>query len=475
MVLDPQGRIERFNRACEQLTGRAEADVRGHRPTELVAEHDRDVVSSHVREREAPADFPIAFEYRVDHRERTSTALIAWLRTRACSSQDGAIAHVVGREGRHRHHRAAPGGARAGDRGVARQVRVPGQHEPRDPHAAQRRDRHARAAAGHRARRPSSASTRARPRCRATRCSASSTTCSTSRRSRPASSSSTSTTSTCARSSRTRASMLAHQAHAKGLELTALGSTSRCRRSCAATAGACARCCSTCCRTRSSSPRPARCRCASARRRLDGDDRAAARPRSRDTGIGIAPDADRRAVRAVPQEDTLDHAALRRHRARARDLAPARGADGRRADRRRRSRARAARSASPRAFGVSHAERPTRRPRATLPGGPADPRRRRQPRPTARSCAATSSRACTRCDEAESAAGRARAHAQPPPAPASPTSWSCSTSTCRSMDGIELAQAIRKAPSLRAARLVMLTSTATHRADAARGADRRAT
>ena len=56
-----------------------------------------------------------------------------------------------------RHPRAPTGAARrrGGHRG---QERVPGHHEPRDPHAAERRDRHDRAAAGHRARRPSSAS-----------------------------------------------------------------------------------------------------------------------------------------------------------------------------------------------------------------------------------------------------------------------------------------------------------------------------
>ena len=47
-----------------------------------------------------------------------------------------------------------------GRRGLALEVRVPGQHEPRDPHAAQRRDRDDRAAAGERPRRRSSASTR---------------------------------------------------------------------------------------------------------------------------------------------------------------------------------------------------------------------------------------------------------------------------------------------------------------------------
>ncbi len=49
-----------------------------------------------------------------------------------------------------RRHRVPARAGRRG-RGVALQVGVPGQHEPRDPHAAQRRDRHDRAAARHRA------------------------------------------------------------------------------------------------------------------------------------------------------------------------------------------------------------------------------------------------------------------------------------------------------------------------------------
>ena len=122
----------------------------------------------------------------------------------------GRIGHRLPRRGEGRQRApacraGAPAGARQRRRGVAREVRVPGQHEPRDPHAAERRDGHARAADGHRAdARP------ARVRAhggdvRATRCSASSTTSSTSRRSRPASSSSTSTTSIREPWSRTRA------------------------------------------------------------------------------------------------------------------------------------------------------------------------------------------------------------------------------------------------------------------------------
>ena len=98
----------------------------------------------------------------------------------------------------HRRHRAPPR-ARRGGRRLALEVGVPGQHEPRDPHADERRDRHDRAAAPT----PSStaeqreyAETARQLRRGAAR--RSSTTSSTSPRSRPASSSSTRTTSTCA-------------------------------------------------------------------------------------------------------------------------------------------------------------------------------------------------------------------------------------------------------------------------------------
>ena len=49
MVLRPDGTIERFNRACEQLTGRTEAEMKGGRPDELVAEHDREAVRRRLR------------------------------------------------------------------------------------------------------------------------------------------------------------------------------------------------------------------------------------------------------------------------------------------------------------------------------------------------------------------------------------------------------------------------------------------
>ena len=108
-----------------------------------------------------------------------------------------------------------------------------------------------------------------------------------------------------------------------------------------------------------------------------------------------------------------------------------------------------------------------------LPGGPADARSSTTARPTARSCAAPSSRASRAATRPSPATDALRAHAQRRRAPASPTSSSCSTSTCRGWTASSSAAAIRKAPSLRSARLVMLTLDADARADARDGADRR--
>jgi two-component system, sensor histidine kinase and response regulator len=92
MVMDPQRRIQRFNHACEQLTGRTEAEMRGRRPFELVAEHDREMVHS-LSARVSPADFPYSFEVEWIGADGTPR-LIAWLN--ACLvDADGQITHVV--------------------------------------------------------------------------------------------------------------------------------------------------------------------------------------------------------------------------------------------------------------------------------------------------------------------------------------------------------------------------------------------
>ncbi|HEY6695825.1 MAG TPA: response regulator [Solirubrobacteraceae bacterium] len=92
MVLDPQRRIQRFNRACEELTGRSESEVRGRQPIELVAEHDRERVEQAMSQAK-PEDFPVAFEIEwiaADGAPR----LIAWWNT-CLLDQAGHITHIV--------------------------------------------------------------------------------------------------------------------------------------------------------------------------------------------------------------------------------------------------------------------------------------------------------------------------------------------------------------------------------------------
>jgi two-component system, sensor histidine kinase and response regulator len=92
MVLGPDGRIERFNRACEELTGRSEAEVRGQRPTAFVAEHERERVIGLMGDAR-PQDFPIAFEIEwigADGEPR----LIAWWNS-CLVGPGGAITHIV--------------------------------------------------------------------------------------------------------------------------------------------------------------------------------------------------------------------------------------------------------------------------------------------------------------------------------------------------------------------------------------------
>ena len=91
------------------------------------------------------------------------------------SPLQGRAAVAAGRRDARHHQRdrdaaVARGGARERRGGRAGQERLPRQHEPRDPHADERRDRHDRAAARDRAHAPSSATTPRRCAPRATRC-----------------------------------------------------------------------------------------------------------------------------------------------------------------------------------------------------------------------------------------------------------------------------------------------------------------
>ena len=110
------------------------------------------------------------------------------------------------RQGRHdrdlpRHHRA-PAGPAGGGGGQRGQGRLPGHHEPRDPHPDERGDRHERAPAQHPADRGAARLRGGHPAAAATPSSPSSTTSSTSRRSRRASSSWRPSPSTCGSASR---------------------------------------------------------------------------------------------------------------------------------------------------------------------------------------------------------------------------------------------------------------------------------
>jgi two-component system, sensor histidine kinase and response regulator len=92
MVMDSDRRIQRFNRACEQLTGRTEAEMRGRRPIEFVAEKDRELIRE-LSQRVSPSDFPYSFEVEWITADGTPR-LIAW--QNACLVDvDGQITHVV--------------------------------------------------------------------------------------------------------------------------------------------------------------------------------------------------------------------------------------------------------------------------------------------------------------------------------------------------------------------------------------------
>jgi two-component system, sensor histidine kinase and response regulator len=94
MVLDPERRIQRFNRACERLTGRTEAEVLGLVPSEhfVPSAEDAARVSGALREAR-PEDYPIDFEveWLSAHGERR---LIAWS-SNCLLDGDGRISHIV--------------------------------------------------------------------------------------------------------------------------------------------------------------------------------------------------------------------------------------------------------------------------------------------------------------------------------------------------------------------------------------------
>ena len=213
----------------------------------------------------------------------------------------------------------------------SRQERVPGQHEPRDPHADERHHRHDRADARHRARPPSSASTStmvkivgrraagdhqrhprfledrgAQARARVDPILACATLIGETVR--------------AAGAARPREGARAHLRH--------LAATSR-RRSSATRCG-CARCSSTWSATRSSSPSDGHVAGGDRRRsRRSRDDGRRCTFQVIDTGIGIPADKQDADLRAVQPGGRLDDAPLRRHRSRPDHLVAAGDDDGR--------------------------------------------------------------------------------------------------------------------------------------------------
>ena len=93
MVLDPRGRIARFNRACEQLTGWSEEEAIGQIPTVFDASEEEGARISELMAGATVADYPLSFEaeWRAADGERR---IIAW--SSACILDPaGDMAHVV--------------------------------------------------------------------------------------------------------------------------------------------------------------------------------------------------------------------------------------------------------------------------------------------------------------------------------------------------------------------------------------------
>ena len=94
IVLGPDGAIQRFNQACERLTGYMADAVLGRPAWEalLPPESGRDGAAAFLALR--PQDFPVRFEldWMTTDGERR---LIAWSGTRLVDA-DGAITHVIG-------------------------------------------------------------------------------------------------------------------------------------------------------------------------------------------------------------------------------------------------------------------------------------------------------------------------------------------------------------------------------------------
>ena len=164
--IDMQGLCTFINRAAAEMLGYRAEDVLG-RNAHALFHHTRPDGSPYPVE-----DCPIYRTFRVGKGCRVDDEVL-WRRDgtrlpgriRLVPAPRQRRGDQGGRRQLHGHHRAEAGrgGAEAGQGGrrgrQPGQERVPGQHEPRDPHADERHHRHDRAGPRHRARPPSSAST----------------------------------------------------------------------------------------------------------------------------------------------------------------------------------------------------------------------------------------------------------------------------------------------------------------------------
>ena len=270
-----------------------------------------------------------AFEIeREMHRGDGSTFWCRLLGQNVDATHPVARRHAVDRRGHHRAPPDRPGarrGARPGRSGEPRQERLPRQHQPRDPHAAERPAGPGAPGACARLSTRRCATSTSRRSSRARKAwPTSSPTCSTCRRSRPASSSSTPSRSICASWCRRCTATYLALAQAKGLLLTlaiaddvpdwVLGDRVRTRQILV-------------------NFLTNAIKFTDVGRRADDAGRGDARPRAPVGHRQRAGHGRGDAAAAVPPllaGRRVDHAALRRHRPRAVDLPRARAADGRR-------------------------------------------------------------------------------------------------------------------------------------------------
>lgn len=93
VVLDDRGRIVRFNRACEQVTGYSFTEVRGKNFWDLISEPEKAEATRRVFERLDSGAFPRQDESTWRNR-RGEDRLITWSNT-AITSDSGAISYII--------------------------------------------------------------------------------------------------------------------------------------------------------------------------------------------------------------------------------------------------------------------------------------------------------------------------------------------------------------------------------------------